>query len=273
MAQRSERPRTRTRRGRPSRSDPGRRGQSREPASGGGDDRAARAARRRGRQREGGHRAARAPALRSGVHGLRDAGDGWLRRDRGDPAPERRGPPHPHRGDDRPRHGGRPRAMSGRRDGRLHHQAGRPRRDRRGPAPLGTPTRRPRWKRARRRADRGPGSSANSTSSARRSGGAAGALLRKVVEAFLADTSGRLTAMRQALDRNDAAAVRPACARPARELPERGGPAHGRGRERPGACAPGGGSHGGAALDRRARGGTPMCRAGAPRPPRARAAA
>ena len=35
-----------------------------------------------------------------------------------------------------------------------------------------------------------------------------GALLRKVVEAFLADTSGRLTALRQALDRSDAAAVR-----------------------------------------------------------------
>ena len=35
-----------------------------------------------------------------------------------------------------------------------------------------------------------------------------GALLRKVVEAFLADTSARLTALRQALDRNDAAAVR-----------------------------------------------------------------
>ena len=34
-----------------------------------------------------------------------------------------------------------------------------------------------------------------------------GALLRKVVEAFLADTTARLTAMRQALDRNDAAAV------------------------------------------------------------------
>ena len=35
-----------------------------------------------------------------------------------------------------------------------------------------------------------------------------GALLRKVVEAFLADTSGRLTALRQALDGSDAAAVR-----------------------------------------------------------------
>jgi two-component system sensor histidine kinase/response regulator len=35
-----------------------------------------------------------------------------------------------------------------------------------------------------------------------------GALLRKVVQAFLADTSARLTAMRQALDRNDGAAVR-----------------------------------------------------------------
>jgi CheY-like chemotaxis protein len=34
-----------------------------------------------------------------------------------------------------------------------------------------------------------------------------GALLRKVVEAFLADTTARLTALRQALDRNDAAAV------------------------------------------------------------------
>ena len=34
-----------------------------------------------------------------------------------------------------------------------------------------------------------------------------GTLLRKVVEAFLADTSARLTALRQALDRNDAAAV------------------------------------------------------------------
>jgi two-component system sensor histidine kinase/response regulator len=34
-----------------------------------------------------------------------------------------------------------------------------------------------------------------------------GALLRKVVEAFLADTSARLTALRQALDQNDAAAV------------------------------------------------------------------
>ena len=39
-------------------------------------------------------------------------------------------------------------------------------------------------------------------------GRAGGALLRKVVEAFLADTSGRLTALRQALDRSDAAAVR-----------------------------------------------------------------
>src|SRR6185295_6504147 len=34
-----------------------------------------------------------------------------------------------------------------------------------------------------------------------------GTLLRKVVEAFLADARARLTALRQALDRNDAAAV------------------------------------------------------------------
>ena len=96
-----------------------------------------------------------------------------------------------------------------------------------------------------------------------------GALLRKVVEAFLADTRARLTALRQALDRNDAAEVRKLGARPARELSERGGAAHDRGRERSRAYAPRDGSHDGAALDRRARGGTPICRAGAPRPSRA----
>ena len=88
------------------------------------------------RQRPGTHR------LRSGVHGLPDARDGWLRGDASDPrGGSRDTPAHPHRRPDGQRHAGRPRTVSGGRHGRLHREAGDEADARRGPRTLGRLTR------------------------------------------------------------------------------------------------------------------------------------
>ena len=64
--------------------------------------------------------------LRARLHGLPDAGDGRLRRHRGDPQPRERHDPAADRRHDRARDEGRPRALPGRRHGRLPVQAAAP---------------------------------------------------------------------------------------------------------------------------------------------------